>query len=406
MAKQKKGKDAEKKIQVQFFGHFQVICAGKSITEQSSRTRRPWSLLQYLMVNRHKPLARQQLMEVLWPDGESDQPEKALENLVYRVRALFSAAGIPFAQDTIIYQNNTYHLNNELDWALDFEQFEELYERASGTALPVAERIVHLQQAADLYRGDFLAEHLYEDWVLPYNTYYRTLYFKCVEQLLSLLEAEKRYEEMEAVSGRALAFDRFEERLHLSYMKALIGQDKKTAAAAHYDGLSDLFFRELGVTPSDELRALYRELSRASGRVQTDLSAIKEAMREEGAGDDAFLCDFETFRNLYRLEARSAERAGESVFIGLLTITEEDGGVPGNDVVARAMPLLLEAVHASLRRGDVVSRLSACQYILMLPTITVENGERVMDRIIERFYGLSPFRYLQLDGRLQPLDPA
>lgn len=299
-------------------------------------------------------------------------------------------------------------LNNSLDWALDFEQFEDFYNKAADIDLPIEERIAGYQNAVDLYQGDFLAEHLYEDWVLPYNTYYRTLFFKCVEQLLILLEGEARYEEMERVSNRALAFDRFEERLHLAYMKALVGQDKKPAAAAHYDHLSDMFFRELGVTPCDELRQLYRELSRASGHVQTDLSAIKEAMREEDVTNDAFLCDFDTFRSLYRLEARSAERAGESVFIGLLTLTltDEDGSQPKADYLARAMSLLLEATHASLRRGDVVSRLSPSQYILMLPTVTVENSERVIERIIEKFFHVSPFRSLLLDGRLQPLDPA
>lgn len=393
-------------IEARFFGHFQIIYNGEAITESSSRTRRPWILLQYLMVNRNKAVTRQQLIEVLWPDGESDQPEKALKNLVYRVRALFSAANIPFAQDTIVYNNNTYMLNNKLDWALDFEQFEDLYNKAADTARPAGERIGCYRNAIALYHGDFLGEHLYEDWVLPYNTYYRTLFFKCVEQMLVLLEREELFEEMEAVCNHALTFDRFEEQFHLAYMKALVGQNKKAAAVSHYHHLSDMFFKELGVTPCDELRELYKQLSQVAGQVQTDLSAIKEAMREDEVTNDAFLCDFDTFRNLYRLEARSAERAGESVFIGLLTLADEDGSLPRAEVLSKAMSLLLEAAHASLRRGDVISRLSPSQYILMLPTITVENGELVMERILDRFFSRSPYRSLRLDGRLQPLDPA
>ena len=42
---------------------------------------------------------------------------------------------------------------------------------------------------------------------------------------------------------------------------------------------------------------------------------------------------------------------------------------------------LLDVICGSLRKNDVVSRLSVSQYILLLPTQTLENAYAVLDRI-------------------------
>ncbi len=392
-------------VYVQFFGHFRVTVDGHVINESSSRTRRPWSLLQYLIVSRQKTISRQQLMEALWPDGGSDQPEKALKNLVYRVRTYFAEMGVPFAQDVILYKNSNYYLNNNIPWIIDFEQFEEYFRHASEANLPAGERIANYKKAIDLYQGDFLAEHTYEDWILPFNAYYHSLFLKCVEKVLPLLEKENLYEDIEDVCSRALTVDKYAEPMHLAYMQALIAQNKKNAAASYYDSIADMFFRELGVIPGEELQQLYSEISQVADYVQTDLHLIKEKMNEREYSNDAFYCDFEIFRNLYRLEARTAERAGQSVFIGLFTLTDKVGSPPEAEMLNKSMALLLEAIHSGLRRGDVVSRYSLSQYILMLPTITVENGEMVLRRVSKKFERTVPFDSIRLDARIQPLDP-
>ncbi|MGD9559373.1 MAG: BTAD domain-containing putative transcriptional regulator [Oscillospiraceae bacterium] len=392
-------------ILVRFFGNFQVVIDGQVINESASRTKRPWNLLQYLMVFRHKTVSRQQLIEALWPDGASEQPDKALKNLVYRVRSSFAAKGVPFSQEIIQYVNGSYQLNNRLNWAIDFEQFEGYYDKMMKQDTPDDAAIGYALQAVDLYRGDFLAEHVYDDWVLPYNTYYRSLFFKCVDHALDLLEKEERDSDIEFICSRALMVDQFEESLHLAYMNALIRQDKKPNAVAHYNKMADMFFREMGVTPSDELRDLYHEISQSLNKVQTDLYFIKETLCEKEVSNDAFFCDFEVFKSLYRLEARSAQRAGQAVFIVLLTLFDKNDEQPGSEQLTKSMSLLFETVNTCLRRGDVVSRFSISQYILMLPTVTIENAEMVLRRITDRFNRLMPFPNVRLEAKIQPLDP-
>ncbi len=194
----------KEQIDVRFFGNFQVIAGGELINDSASRARRPWSLLQYLMVNRDKVVSRQQLIEALWPDGASEQPEKALKNLVYRVRSAFAAKGVAYAQDVVIYRGGNYQLNNALPWVFDFELAAGYFREAQKPSLAPGARVELDMRAIELYRGDFLAQQVYEDWVLPYNTYYRSQFFECANNALDALTDEKRHEDIEKVCRRVI----------------------------------------------------------------------------------------------------------------------------------------------------------------------------------------------------------
>ena len=69
-----------------------------------------------------------------------------------------------------------------------------------------------------------------------------------------------------------------------------------------------------------------------------------------------------------------------------------------------AMDQLLEAIKNSLRKGDVVSRYSGMQYVVMLPALTYEDGEMVMNRITNNFYKQIRRKPVKLHYRLQQLE--
>ncbi len=60
----------------------------------------------------------------------------------------------------------------------------------------------------------------------------------------------------------------------------------------------------------------------------------------------------------------------------------------------------------SLRKGDTVASYSATQFIVMLPLISYENAEMVVDRILQKFR----FRYrrdnVKISTRINALDSA
>ena len=69
------------------------------------------------------------------------------------------------------------------------------------------------------------------------------------------------------------------------------------------------------------------------------------------------------------------------------------------------MEHLNHAIHDSLRCSDVYTRYSISQYIILLPTMTMEKGEMVMKRILSNFRKLCSRRELIVDYKLQPVLP-
>ena len=107
---------------------------------------------------------------------------------------------------------------------------------------------------------------------------------------------------------------------------------------------------ELGVKVSDRLRSIYRDIIKTEKSVETDLDIIKNDLREATSVEGAFFCEYEIFKDVYRLQARSIARNGQTVYIGLLTVTDFNSGIPDSKLLNNAMDHLEGAIRLSLRK--------------------------------------------------------
>jgi hypothetical protein len=88
----------------------------------------------------------------------------------------------------------------------------------------------------------------------------------------------------------------------------------------------------------------------------------------------AFYCEYEVFRNVYRIEARAAARTGDSNYLCLFTVSEKKSAEVDRKRMNRVMEHLRSAISLSLRRGDVFSRYSVMQYIVLCRTSTTSRA--------------------------------
>lgn len=405
MAKTNEAAPVEGKIEISLLGGFNLKIGETLISDSASRTHQLWNLLEYLIAYRKKTVPQEELMEALWPEGSIENPANALKNLVYRIRTTLTTAGVPGAKEIICYRHGTYHWNNKLDSIVDTEEFERSASIAEAY-LDVETRIGAYKQALAFYKGDFLPGSSFEQWVIPLASYYRTLYFRCVYTVCDLLREQRRFAEMQEICEKAIRIDPLEERANRLLIQSFIGQENSTAALEHYNYITDLCYRELGVKPSEELRSLYREITKSVNSVETDINVIKDDLAEQSSLPGAFYCDYEVFRNLYRIEARGAVRSGQSVYIALVTVTDREDKIPQSDIYNKVMDQLLKVVQLSLRRGDIISRFSATQYVAMMQSLTFENGQMVLERIARNFKQLHRRDDVKLHTILQPLEPV
>lgn len=392
-------------VYITMLGGFSVRVGENEIQDSSARTHQLWHLIEYLIAYRHRTVTQEELIQVLWPEGNIDNPANALKNLVYRVRTTLSSNGLAYAREMIVYSRGSYRWNNNLVTVVDTEEFEEQYKMAMTSGQTVENQVRRYCDTIDLYSGDFLPGARFETWVVSLSSHYRWMYFNCVYAVLEILEEQQRYAEMEQICRKAVGIDQFEEAAHRYLIFALMRQGKQAQALAHYSAVTDLFFRELGINPSSSMRALYREIVKATHDVEIDLSIIKEDLEESEWSKGAFYCEYEVFKNLYRLEARAAARTGQSIFVALATVEDSAGNVLEVKLQNKVMDSLYGIIQTNLRLGDVFARFSASQYVLMLPSLTFENCDMVMDRIIKRFRQVHRNKNVSIYSKIQPLDP-
>ena len=85
-----------------------------------------------------------------------------------------------------------------------------------------------------------------------------SLYNECVRRVSVILLDQDRYDEIVLICEQAVALYPFEEEIHklllYSYMKA----GKINKALSHYEYISDMFHRELGVNITESFRSIYK----------------------------------------------------------------------------------------------------------------------------------------------------
>lgn len=391
------------KVSITLLGGFTMNVDEEILTDEVNRSQKIWNVLSYLIVHRDRNVPQSEFIEQFWPDENSSNPVNALKTLLYRVRAMLEplfGADI----DPILSQRGSYSWNRAIECSVDADEFERLCQKAAEARLSDEKRMDLYRRADALYRGDFLPKLSNELWTIPITARYHNLYLKSVKEFAALLEKHEAFEEMAAVCLRASLIDQLDEEIHILIVRALLRQGKDAAALAHYESATDLLYRNLGVRPSQELRALYTEIMAVEKGLETDLEVIQGDLREAAARPGAFVCEYGFFKEAYRLEARRAARSGQSVHVGLITVSLPDGGVPALNVLGATMDQLLQVMVGNLRRGDVVSKYSGAQFVVMLPAANFEDSTMVMERIVSAFYRQHRRNFLKLSYRLRALD--
>lgn len=390
-------------VRITMLGHFTITVDGDTLTDDINRSQKLWNVLAYLIVHRDRAAPQSEFVEQFWPDDHSANPISALKTLLYRVRAMLLPC-FGGKADPILSQRGSYSWNKDIVCHLDTDEFAALCQEAAAPALSDVKRLELRRKADRLYHGDFLPKLCDEMWVVPLSTRLHNLYLENTKALCHLLDTAEQYEEMNLVSSRAAELAPLDEEIHVLVIRSLLRQGKDTAALTHYENTTDLLYRQLGVHPSDELRALYTEIMAVEQGLETDLGVIQSDLREAAARPGAFVCEYGFFKEAYRLEARRAGRNGVSVHVALITVAQPNGATPELKVLSSTMDQLLQVLTSSLRRGDVVAKYSGAQYVIMLPSANFEDSTMVMDRVVSSFYRQHRRNFLKLSYKIRALD--
>ena len=217
-----------------------------------SLPRRQVRALLYRLAAGPKPVPREKLCYLLWPDTPEADARRHLRGLLGHLR---HALPVP---DLLLASQEMIGLDPDRTWS-DTVLFERLC-TASG---PVARAEV-LQQAVDLYRGPFLSGFSlpsspeFEMWVTAQRQTWERRY---LETLAVLVDEEALRGEHAAAIGyarRYLATDDLAEEIHRRLIELYTTSGDRGAALRQYEQCLTILERELGVDPLPETQAAYR----------------------------------------------------------------------------------------------------------------------------------------------------
>lgn len=179
-------------LKINTLGHFAVKRGEKVFTEDSHRSYRLWELFKYIVTNRSQGIVPEIAMQNLWPEQDYVDARRALRALIFRLRKILDADDLS-DESHILFSNGCYCWNQDVDYWLDADEFEKLLSQARELATTSTPEAIDLyERGLELYRGDYLVESYFSQWVLPSRYYYYNLFIKATSEYASLLLAAGR----------------------------------------------------------------------------------------------------------------------------------------------------------------------------------------------------------------------
>lgn len=139
---------------------------------------------------------------------------------------------------------------------------------------------------------------------------------------------------------------------------------------------------------------------------QVDLEHLRAFIQEAGYNRGAYQVEYDGFKKIYRFIARCIGRTKQEVQTVLFTLSNEKNYLPDVQELVFAMDNLKNAVHQSIRRGDVATNYSSSQFVVILMDSSYEDAEMVAERIRDKYDELHNYiPDIRLDYDIQSVIP-
>lgn len=384
------------KVKATLFGTFQIQFQNTILEENDMHSSKLVALFSYMMIYHDRAIAVTEIEDILWSNEEITNPRNALKNLTYRLRkVLQSAFGV---SDFFLTQRGSYSWNPDYEIELDIEQFEFMEKELKEKEQMKHEDVMRMCDILSLYKGKLLPSLSSSHWVISLITYFHSLYLRNAKQLALLCGEVEDYDSMSEICKNAVLIDPLDDETQYLFIKSLLLQGHVDLAKKQYQTASHMMYESLGIRQSEYLQKIYMEIMKKQEDTEEDLDTIKDELLDDPM-KKAFYCEYGVFREIYHLDMRRSERHGYAEYVVLFTLTQKkfagsDSNLP---LLNKEMGKMEQVLMCSLRNGDVVSKYSGNQYIMLLYGCNAENIQIIIDRLISRYEAQSKFHLFEIE---------
>ena len=134
-----------------------------------------------------------------------------------------------------------------------------------------------------------------------------------------------------------------------------------------------------------------------------DLKKINMILDERNVGGHAMWMGQDAFAVIYRYMLRFIHRYHEKAYKVLFTVVPEEGTMKESQFSV-IMNNFGECVRDTLRNSDIMMQSSPNQFFLMLPMVSADNIQRVIDRILKIWEKTEYSRHVHITSETEPVD--
>ena len=389
-------------IRIQMMDHFLIYIDEQKTDQLATKSKKGASLVQYLILNERQPVPNYRLINTLWDEDKSTNPENALKTLVSRLRVLLNQID-PGLGNCIVADRGAYHWEMQPGMTVDMYEIDKIFSRLSESNISEPERRKLYNQLLELYVGDLLQHAEKNEWAMAKATTLHNKFIAAMYAYIELLKEHDQHTDIVSVCRRALDVDSFDDRLHMELMSALVRINRTGEALVQYKHVVQLNYRYLGVKPSEDLQEFYKQIVSAGKTLDFNLESIRNELRESGERRGAFVCEYAVFKEIFNLQMRNLERLGATMFLAIIMISPYNDKEIDSMRQDNIMNGLLEILSQNLRKGDTITRFAPTIFALLLPTVNYNTGGMVLERIKRVFYRKYPNSNIVFNYRVGPL---
>jgi DNA-binding SARP family transcriptional activator len=245
-------------------GPFRLFRRGQPLEEwHGSKTTR---VLRFLVAQRGRPVPRDALIDLFWPSTDAESSRRSVHQMIYTIRKSLRGGTVIDESDAelplIIFENDAYALDVQRGFWCDVTEFERHIAagRRAETEGRMDEAVVHYEQAQELYRGEFLEDLPYDEWVLADRRHLRMIYIEMVNHLAELRLDTGAIDEALQLSQELLHADPCDESAHRRAMRCYARVGNRAMLTQQYEACADAMERVLGMSPDPKTVELYASL--------------------------------------------------------------------------------------------------------------------------------------------------
>jgi len=252
-------------IRVQTFGNFVVLRGETRVPDQSWRARSPKLMLKALIARGASGVPKDLLIDDLWPQASPDSVESQFKVALHRLRyALEPSMDKSRGSSYVILKDNLVTLRKDI-CRTDLDEFVSLQKQGKRAEETGDEEraILCYRSAIELYRGDFLAEDLYEAWAELKRYQLRTMYIDLLYRTAGLCEAQGKPKKALEYYKTIIKTDPICEAAYQKLMLIYSNGGMRAEALKVYEDCRKALEREIGVQPGRLTSSIYRRIIEA-----------------------------------------------------------------------------------------------------------------------------------------------